>query len=277
MKALLIFAISGAALLAQTPPPAKSAPKAAPKAAASGAATKSGTATKSGAAARPNALMNPAALKAVAPELYRVKLTTTKGDVVVEVHRDWAPLGADRFYNLVRNRFFTDAAFFRVVPNFVVQFGLSANPAVNKVWQSANIKDDPVKQSNKRGMVVFATAGPNTRTTQLFINLKDNAALDRDGFAPFGTVTEGMDIVDQLNKEYGERPDQGAITEQGKAYLDKNFPRLDSIKSAVVIFPEATAAPAKKAAPAGTATKTEAAPKKAAAPATKAAPAPEKK
>jgi len=222
--------------------------------------------------------MNPAALKAVAPELYRVKFTTTHGDFVVEVHRDWAPLGADRFYNLVKNRFFTDNAFFRVVPNFIVQFGLPADPAVGAVWQHANIKDDPVKQSNKRATVVFATAGPNTRTTQLFINFKDNgASLDGQGFAPFGTVTEGMDVVDGIYALYGERPDQGLITSQGKAYLEKNFPKLDVIKSATVIFPEATtAAPAKKAAPAGTAT-TGAAPKKAAAPATKAAPAPEKK
>jgi len=253
MKALLIFAVSGAALLAQTPPPAaKSAPKAAP---AAGAASKTGAAaTKTGAtaaktAARPNPLMNPAALKAVAPELYRVKFTTTHGDFVVEVHRDWAPIGADRFYNLVRNRFFTDAAFFRVVPKFIVQFGLPANPAVSAVWQHANIKDDPVKQSNKRGTVVFATAGPNTRTTQLFVNFGDNgASLDGQGFAPFGTVTEGMDVVDGLYAGYGERPDQGLLTAQGKAYLDQNFPKLDSIKSAVVIFPEAApAAPAKKA------------------------------
>src|SRR5690348_13586989 len=143
MKVLVLFAISGAALLAQTPPPAKSAPKAA---AAAGAATKTGAAKS--APARPNpALMNPAALKAVAPALYRVKFTTTKGDIVVEVHKEWAPIGADRFYNLVRNRFFTDAAFFRVVPNFIVQFGMPASPAVNAVWEKASIKDDPVKQS----------------------------------------------------------------------------------------------------------------------------------
>ena len=259
MKALLIFAVSAAALLAQAPPPAKSAPKAAaPAAGASktGAAPKAGAATKTG-AARPNPLMNPASLKAVAPELYRVKFTTTHGDFVVEVHHEWAPVGADRFYNLVRNRFFTDAAFFRVVPNFIVQFGIPANPGIAAAWQDAKIKDDPVKQSNKRGTLVFATAGPNTRTTQLFVNFKDNgASLDGQGFAPFGTVTEGMDVVDGLYAGYGERPDQGLITAQGKAYLDKNFPKLDSIKSAVVIFPEATTAPAKKAAPAGTATKT---------------------
>src|SRR5438067_9267692 len=150
MKVLLTLAVSGAALLAQTPPPAKSA-------APAGAATKAGAPTKrigaptTTGAARPGALMNPAALKAVAPPLYRAKFTTTHGDIVVEVHREWAPIGADRFYNLVKNRFFTDASFFRVVPNFIVQFGIPASPAVAAVWQNASIKDDPVKQSNKRG------------------------------------------------------------------------------------------------------------------------------
>jgi peptidyl-prolyl cis-trans isomerase A (cyclophilin A) len=230
------------ALLAQTPPPAKSAPKAAPKAGA--------PAAKSGAAK---------AAAAATPELYRVKFTTTKGDFTVEVHRDWAPLGADRFYRLVRAKFFTDASFFRVVPNFIVQFGLAAVPASNKPWETA-IKDDPVKQKNTRGTIVFATAGPNTRTTQLFINLKDNgASLDSMGFAPFGTVSEGMEIVDQLYSGYGDDPGMGGhgprqelVTSQGKAYLDKNFPKLDSIKTAVITFPEtpATAPAPKKAAPA---------------------------
>jgi peptidyl-prolyl cis-trans isomerase A (cyclophilin A) len=183
----------------------------------------------------PPSLMNPASLRAKAPENYKVQFTTTKGNIVIEVHRDWAPLGADRFYNLVRNGFFTDAAFFRVVPNFIVQFGLGANPAVNKVWQNANFRDDPVKESNKRGYLVFATAGPNTRTTQLFINLKDNAPLDAQGFAPFGTVVEGMDIVDKIYPGYGERPAQDKITNEGKAYIDKNFPQLDRITAAKVL------------------------------------------
>jgi peptidyl-prolyl cis-trans isomerase A (cyclophilin A) len=177
--------------------------------------------------------MNPASLRAKAPENFNVRFTTTKGDIVIEVHRDWAPLGADRFYNLVKNGFFTNAAFFRVVMQphpFVVQFGLNANPAINKVWQHANIKDDPVRQSNKRGTIVFATAGPNTRTTQLFINLADNGFLDSMGFAPFGMVTDGMNLVDTIYSGYGERPDQGRITMEGKAYLDKNFPKMDSIK-----------------------------------------------
>jgi peptidyl-prolyl cis-trans isomerase A (cyclophilin A) len=181
--------------------------------------------------------MNPASLKAKAPDNYKVQFTTTKGDFVIEVHRDWAPLGADRFYNLVRAGFFTDAAFFRAIPNFMVQFGISAKPAVNQAWAKTEIKDDPVKQSNKRGYLTFATAGPNTRTTQLFINLKDNAFLDPMGFAPFGEVTSGMEVVDKLYTGYGDAPrgpNQGRITAEGKAYLDKDFPMLDSIKSAKI-------------------------------------------
>jgi peptidyl-prolyl cis-trans isomerase A (cyclophilin A) len=178
--------------------------------------------------------MNPSTLKAQAPDLYRAKFTTTKGDFVVEVHRAWAPLGADRFYNLVVNNFFTDAAFFRYVPNFIVQFGLPANPAIGRVWQSANIKDDPVKHSNTRGTLTFATAGPNTRTTQFFINFGDNTPLDAQGFAAFGSVISGMSVAEGLYSGYGEKPDQGAITTQGKAYLDKQFPKIDSIKSVTI-------------------------------------------
>ena len=209
MKALILLLVSGSVMLAQAPPPA---PAAAPA----------------------PSLMNPATLKATAPDLYRVKLATTHGDFVVEVHRAWAPLGADRFYNLVVNNFFTDAAFFRYVPNFIVQFGLPANPAIGRVWQSANIKDDPVKHGNTKGTLVFATAGPNTRTTQFFINFADNTPLDAQGFAAFGQVVSGMNIAEGLYSGYGEKPDQGAITTQGKAYLDKNFPKIDSIKSATI-------------------------------------------
>jgi len=186
-------------------------------------------------------LLNPSALTDKAPEVYEVKFTTTKGDFVVQVSRAWAPLGADRFYNLVVNKFFDEAAFFRVVPNFIVQFGLSADPGVNRVWRAANIKDDPVTQSNKTGTITFATAGPHTRTTQLFINFGNNNFLDGQGFSPFGQVTQGMDVVKKLHSGYGEKPDQGAITTQGKTYLEKNFPNLDSIKTAVIISP----APAK--------------------------------
>jgi peptidyl-prolyl cis-trans isomerase A (cyclophilin A) len=185
------------------------------------------------------ALLHPATLTAKAPETYQVKFVTTKGDFVLDVTRAWAPLGADRFYNLVKHGFFTDAAFFRNVPGFIVQFGLNADPAVNKVWQSANIKDDSGKQSNAPGTITFATAGPNTRTTQLFINFGNNTFLDSQGFTPFGKVTSGMDVVQKFYSGYGERPDQGAITSQGKAYLDKNFPNIDMIKSATIVSPAA--------------------------------------
>jgi peptidyl-prolyl cis-trans isomerase A (cyclophilin A) len=180
------------------------------------------------------ALLHPSDLKGKAPEVYDVKFSTPKGDFVVEVVRSWAPQGADRFYNLVKHGFYNDAAFFRIVPGFVVQFGLSADPAVNRAWHNADIKDDPVTQSNKVGYLTFATAGPNTRTTQVFINLGDNSGLDRQGFAPFGRVTSGMDVVQNLYSGYGEQPDQGAITNQGKAYTEKNFPKLDTIKSATI-------------------------------------------
>jgi peptidyl-prolyl cis-trans isomerase A (cyclophilin A) len=204
------------------------------------------------AAGQPSAaLMNPAALNAQAPDVCKVKFTTTKGDFVVEVRRAWAPRGADRFYNLVKNGFFTDASFFRVVSGFVVQFGLPADPKIARVWQTATFPDDPVKQSNVPGTLVFATAGPNTRTTQLFINLGDNARLDSDGFSPFGKIAEGMGVVQKLYSGYGDMrsmggkgPDQGPVVAQGKAYLDKNFPSLDSIKSATIISEEA--APASK-------------------------------
>jgi len=187
------------------------------------------------------ALLNPSTLTAKAPEVYEVKFTTTKGEFVVQVTRTWAPLGADRFYNLVVNKFFDDASFFRVLSGFVVQFGLNADPQVSKVWRAATIKDDPVKQSNRPGYITFATAGPNTRTTQVFINLGNNGQLDSMGFAPFGLVTQGMEAVKQLYNGYGEGapsgrgPDQGTVSSQGKAYLDKNFPNLDSIKTARII------------------------------------------
>jgi peptidyl-prolyl cis-trans isomerase A (cyclophilin A) len=185
------------------------------------------------------ALLHPETLHAKAPETYDVKFDTTRGDFIVHVDCAWAPIGADRFYNLVKHGFFTGDAFFRVVPGFVVQFGLSPDPAVNKAWSSADIKDDRVTQSNKRGYITFATAGPNTRTTQLFISFADNSGLDRQGFAPFGLVTSGMDVVDKIYSGYGQQPDQGAITSQGKAYLEKNFPNLDTIKSATILPPAA--------------------------------------
>ncbi|MGA3034147.1 MAG: peptidylprolyl isomerase [Terracidiphilus sp.] len=180
-------------------------------------------------------LLNPASLTARAPATLKVRFTTSAGDFVVDVHRDWAPLGADRFYNLVRRGFFTNASFFRIVPGFVAQFGLNADPAINRVWQRADIQDDPVKQSNKRGTLVFATAGPNTRTTQLFINFGDNSRLDGMGFAPFGEVIEGMDVVNEIYAGYGEQPRQDRIVEQGDSYISKNFPKIDKIKFARVL------------------------------------------
>lgn len=195
--------------------------------------------------------MNPASLNAKAPDTYKAKLTTGKGDIVIQVTRSWSPLGADRFYNLVKNGFFTNAAFFRIVPGFVVQFGLNAKPELNRVWQSANIQDDPVTQSNRRGTVTFATAGPGTRTTQIFINLGENARLDGMGFSPFGEITAGLDIVDKLNQEYGEQPQQDRIQTEGAAYLSKSFPNLDVIKSASIVVdtPAGVPAPAKPAVP----------------------------
>ena len=191
-------------------------------------------------------LMNPTALNAQAPAIYKVKLQTSKGDVVMEVTREWAPHGADRFYNLVKNGYYDNARFFRVIKDFMVQFGINGDPAVNQVWQQANIPDDPVVQSNKRGMVTFATAGPNTRTTQVFINYADrNAGLDGQGFAPFGRVVEGMEVVDTLYSDYGEGapqgmgPDQGRSQSEGNAYLTKNFPNLDYIKKATIMPAEA--------------------------------------
>ena len=201
---------------------------------------------RSNAAGLRPSLLNPASLKAKAPAVFKAKFTTTAGDFVVEVHRDWAPLGADRFYNLVRYGYFTNAAFFRVIPGFVVQFGLSADPAVSKVWKTATIQDDPVVQSNKRGNLVFATAGPNTRTTQLFINYADNGRLDRMGFAPFGSVVEGMNVVDKIFPVYGESPRQDLIAEQGDAYLKANFRDIDKIKLVRIVpaVAPATHAPA---------------------------------
>jgi peptidyl-prolyl cis-trans isomerase A (cyclophilin A) len=185
-------------------------------------------------------LRNPSALTEQAPPKFQVNFDTSKGQFVVEVHRDWAPNGADRFYNLVKNGFFDDTRFFRVIPNFMVQFGIHGTPAIASAWRGAPIKDDPVKQSNKRGYVTFATAGPNTRTTQLFINFGDNAPLDRQGFAPIGEVVKGMDVVDKIYDGYGEGaprgkgPDQNRIQAEGNTYLNKDFPKLDYIKTATI-------------------------------------------
>jgi len=195
-------------------------------------------------------LLHPALLKAKAPESYQVKFVTTKGDFTLTVTRAWSPLGADRFYNLVRHHFYDNATFFRVLPGFVAQFGISPVSAVTTAWSKTEIKDDPPTQSNLRGYITFATSGANTRTTQVFINLADNKRLDAMGFSAFGQVTEGMSVVDTLYGDYGEGapqgggPDQEQIEKQGKPYLDKGWPKLDSIKTAFIVGEPAT--PAKK-------------------------------
>lgn len=191
-----------------------------------------------------DALKDPSKLTEEAPATFKAKFTTTKGDVVVEVHRDWAPKGADRFYNLVKNGYYTDIAFFRVIQSprkFMAQFGIHGDPVIGAAWREARIQDDPQKESNTRGRITFATAGPNTRTSQLFINYGDNSNLDSMGFAPFGEVVSGMDVVDSLYSGYGEGaprgrgPDQGRLQAEGNTYLKAEFPELDYLKSASIV------------------------------------------
>ncbi|HXD74673.1 MAG TPA: peptidylprolyl isomerase [Vicinamibacterales bacterium] len=216
--ALAVVLISGAVAIAsaQAPKPAPAAP------------------------ARPaaNRLLNPAALNAKAPDLFKVKLDTTKGPIVIELHRDWAPKGVDRFYNMVRAGYFTNVRFFRVIPNFMAQFGVSGDPAVNAAWEKARLTDDPANgQHNVRGMLTYGTTGqPNSRGTQLFINYKDNSYLDAQGFVPIGQVVEGMEAADMLNSEYGSAPqnNQQRIVAEGNKYLQANFPKLDYIKTATI-------------------------------------------
>jgi peptidyl-prolyl cis-trans isomerase A (cyclophilin A) len=187
------------------------------------------------------ALTDPSKATKQAPDVFKVKYETTKGDFVVEYHRDWSPNGADRAYNLVDIGYYKDIAFFRAIEGFMVQFGISGYPEVNAKWRDAGIPDDEVKQSNTKGMVTFAHAGPGTRTTQIFINYKDNSMLDSQGFSPVGKVVEGMEVVDSLHKGYGEGaprgrgPDQMKLQTAGNAYLEKSFPELDYIKSATLL------------------------------------------
>ena len=187
------------------------------------------------------ALLDPSLAQETAPSTYKAKFETTKGDFVVQVHRDWAPAGADRFYNLVKIGFYEKAAFFRTIDGFMSQFGISGYPEVSAVWREAKIQDDPVRESNTRGRVTFATAGPNTRTTQLFVNYRDgNARLDQSGFAPFGEVVEGMDVVDSLHKTgeghpAGPGPSQGLLQSRGGAYVEAKFPKIDSIKKVTIV------------------------------------------
>jgi peptidyl-prolyl cis-trans isomerase A (cyclophilin A) len=182
-------------------------------------------------------LLDPSKASAKAPDVFKAKFTTTKGDVVVEVHRAWAPNGADRFYNLVKMGFYDDTRFFRAIDGFMVQFGISGDPTVSTKWRNATISDDPVTQSNKRTFVSFATRGPNSRTTQVFVDYGDNARLDGMGFSPFGQVTQGMDVLDKLYKGYGESASQNqpAIESQGNSFLDTKFPQLDTIKHAEIV------------------------------------------
>ncbi len=169
-----------------------------------------------------------------APATFKVKFDSSAGPFVVEVTRAWAPNAADHFYTLVKNGFYNEARFFRVVPGFMVQFGINADPAVQAKFKNS-IQDDPVKESNKKGYVTFAqTSAPNSRSTQIFINYKDNAFLDGQRFAPFGRVTSGMEAVEKINAEAGEKPNQGAIQSQGNAYLKKEFPKLDYVKTATI-------------------------------------------
>ena len=220
MRRLFLFssciALAAAALAAQTATPKPAAPK----------------------PAAPNRLLNPAALTAKAPETFKVKFDTTKGVIMLDVHRDWAPKGADRFYNMVRNGFFSVARFFRVIPNFMAQFGINGDPAVNAAWEKVRLMDDPPNmQHNVRGFLTYGTTGqPNSRGTQLFINYKDNSYLDKDGFVPIGQVAEGMEVADMLNSEYGSAPQnaQGRITVEGNKFLQASFPKLDYIKTATI-------------------------------------------
>jgi peptidyl-prolyl cis-trans isomerase A (cyclophilin A) len=186
-------------------------------------------------------LQEPERWRAQAPPIYRARFLTTKGEFVVEVQRAWAPLGADRFYNLVSAGFYDGVKFFRAVKGFMVQFGIHGQPAVSKRWSDAVIPDDPVMEANLRGFVTFATSGRDSRTTQVFINLVDNKRLDASGFSPFGKVVSGMEVVDSLHMGYGEGPpngpgpDQEWIETQGNAYLEREFPALDAVKSATIV------------------------------------------
>ncbi|HUK31049.1 MAG TPA: peptidylprolyl isomerase [Candidatus Acidoferrum sp.] len=196
--------------------------------AALGVAFSNAPATNAQAPAFDPILLTPSKLIERAPAEFDAKFVTTKGEFTVRVTREWAPRGADRFYNLVKHHYFDACPFFRVISGFMAQFGLTPYPEVNKAWMNANIQDDPVKASNTRGKMSFAMAGPNTRSTQLFINFANrNAQLDKSGFAPIGEVSSGMEVVDKLNSEYGDHADQEKITMEGGAFLKRAMPHLD--------------------------------------------------
>ncbi len=186
------------------------------------------------------ALLDPSLANKTAPDKYTVKFETTKGDILIDVDRSWAPIGADRFYNLVDVGYYDDVAMFRVIDGFMAQMGIHGDPAVNRVWRNARIDDDPVSKSNTAGMVTFATAGPNTRTTQVFMNFGDNSNLDSMGFAPFGKLRD-METLNTIYSGYGEGaprgrgPHQGQFQSGGNAYLKASFPKLDYIKKATIV------------------------------------------
>lgn len=234
----IFFVLFALAMHAQAQTPAK------PKAPAHAA-------RKPAASSYDRTLLHPALLKEKAPETFQVKFETTRGDFTMNVTRSWAPIGVDRFYNLVKHHFYDNMVVFRAVPGFVVQFGISSYPPVSAAWENANIKDDPVTQSNKRGYVTYAkTSQPNSRSTQIFISFKDNSFLDSQGFAPFGAIdAEGMKVVEMLYDQYGDQPtgEQDQIAKLGKTYLDKKYPKLDVIKRAMLVG-AAAAAPTKPAA-----------------------------
>lgn len=200
-----------------------------------------GGAEDAGERAAPDPLLRPERFTATAPAVFQARFETTAGPFVVEVHRDWAPLGADRFYNLVRAGFFDDTRVYRVLEGFVAQFGLSGDPYVNQAWKTEYLVDDPVVRENTRGTLTFAKGGRHTRTTEVFINLRDNPSLDGEGFAPFGEVVEGMDVVDTFHSGYGDGPPRGEgpyqamVEARGNAYLDAEFPDLTHIERAVIV------------------------------------------
>jgi len=189
----------------------------------------------------PSAVEKKAPVEEKAPDVFRVRFETGKGPFVIEARKDWAPRGADRFFELVKAGFYDEARFFRVLPRFVIQFGINKDPKVSELWSQLQIVDDSSKQSNVRGTVTFAKRGPNTRTTQIFINMADNVSLDGSGFPPFGKVVEGMEVVEKLYAGYGEMspngngPDPIKIQAMGNEYLIRNFPQLDFIKTARVV------------------------------------------
>jgi peptidyl-prolyl cis-trans isomerase A (cyclophilin A) len=185
----------------------------------------------------PAAKETPAPAKKPPRDVYRVKFETTAGNFTVEVTRAWAPFGADRFYELVQEKFFDDARFYRVIRRYIAQFGVPADPAAAEKWRGRRLVDDPPKEKNRRGTLAFAQSGPNTRTTHVFVNLADNSRLDSQGFVPFGRVVEGIETIDKITFLYGETANDPKIEAQGQAYLKSIYPRLDYIKAARLVSP----------------------------------------